>query len=203
MYLLNKVIRLIKKTFIRKRTIDIVSLFQSCDNTVRFESIGLIEGFKYISIGSNTSFQRDLYLTAWDRYREQQFIPEIKIGSDCAIGAWNHITCINRIEIGDGLLTGKWVTITDNSHGTTEYKDLRIPPAKRKIHSKGPVIIGDNVWIGDKATILSGVKIGDGAIIAANSVVTKDVPSFSVVAGVPAKIIKRISPYIRNNSKIL
>lgn len=195
MNLLNNIIKLLKKTLVGERSIDFVSAFQSCDNTVRFESIGLIEGFKYISIGSNTSFQRDIYLTAWDRYCEQQFFPEIKIGSDCAIGAWNHITCINRIVIGNGLLTGKWVTITDNSHGTTDYKDLRIPPAKRKIHSKGPVIIGNNVWIGDKATILAGVKIGDGAVIAANSVVTKDVPSFSIVAGTPAKIIKVVSPF--------
>ena len=191
MILFNKVIKLLKKALIGERSIDIVSLFQSCSNTVRFDNIGLIEGYKYISIGSNTSFQRDLYLTAWDQYGDQQFVPELKIGSDCFIGAWNHITCVNRIVIGNGLLTGKWVTITDNSHGTTDYKDLQIPPAKRKIYSKGPIIIGNNVWIGDKATILAGVTIGDGAVIAANSVVTKDVPPFSVVAGSPAKIIQQ------------
>lgn len=62
-------------------------------------------------------------------------------------------------------------------------------PQKRPITSKGPVIIGDNVWIGDKATILPGVTIGDGAVIAANAVVTENVPEFSVVAGIPAKVI--------------
>ena len=55
------------------------------------------------------------------------------------------------------------------------------------------MIIGDNVWIGDKATILPGVTIGEGAIIAANAVVTKNVPAFSVAAGNPAKIIKSVS----------
>ena len=59
--------------------------------------------------------------------------------------------------------------------------------------SKGGIVIGDNVWIGDKCTILSGVSIGDGCIIAANSVVTQNVPSYSVVAGVPARIIKQLS----------
>ena len=59
--------------------------------------------------------------------------------------------------------------------------------------SKGPVIIGDNVWIGDKATILGGVTIGESVIIAANSVVTKDVPPYSVVAGIPAKVIKKMN----------
>jgi acetyltransferase-like isoleucine patch superfamily enzyme len=64
-------------------------------------------------------------------------------------------------------------------------------PIKRSLFSKGPVIIGDNVWIGDKATILPGVSIGNGAVIAANAVVTKDVPAYSVAAGNPARIIKQ------------
>jgi acetyltransferase-like isoleucine patch superfamily enzyme len=83
------------------------------------------------------------------------------------------------------------VTITDNSHGRTDADSLDVPPAHRDIVSKGPVIIGKNVWIGDKATILPGVKIGDGAVIAANAVVTKDVPAKCVVAGSPARPIAR------------
>ena len=189
MNITNRILQKVNKILSANNSKNIVTLFKSCDNTVRFESIGLIEGFKYISIGSNTSFQRDIYLTAWDEYGKQEFTPEIIIGSDCAIGAWNHITCINKIVIGSGLLTGKWVTITDNSHGKTDYESLQIPPAKRMIYSKGPIIIGNNVWIGDKVTILAGVTIGDGAVIAANSVVTKDIPSFAVAAGSPAKII--------------
>ena len=89
------------------------------------------------------------------------------------------------------MLTGKWVTITDNSHGETDKDTLGMRPQKRTITSKGPVVIGNNVWIGDKATILPGVTIGDGAVIAANAVVTKDVPPYSVVGGNPAKVIKR------------
>lgn len=59
--------------------------------------------------------------------------------------------------------------------------------------SKGPVIIGQNVWVGDKATILPGVTIGDGAVIGANSVVTKDVPPYSIVGGNPAKVLKQLN----------
>ena len=117
--------------------------------------------------------------------------PFLKIGSHCSFGAYNHITCANRVIIGDSCLTGKWVTITDNSHGETDLDSLCLPPGKRPITSKGPVVIGNNVWIGDKATILPGVTIGDGAVIAANAVVTKDVPDYSVVGGNPAKILKR------------
>ena len=191
MNFLNRVIKKIKK-LTAEDSVNIITLFKSCDSTVRFESIGQIEGFKYISIGSNTSFQRDIYLTAWDQYGNQEFTPEIIIGSDCAIGAWNHITCTNKIVIGSELLTGKWVTISDNSHGATDYESLQTPPAKRNIYSKGSIIIGKNVWIGDKATILAGVTIGDGAVIAANSVVTKDIPPFSVVVGSPARIIQQV-----------
>ena len=72
----------------------------------------------------------------------------------------------------------------------TDYDSLHIPPLKRNLFSKGPVIIGKNVWIGDKATILPGIIVGDGAIIAANSVVTKNVPAYGVVGGNPAKLIK-------------
>ena len=116
--------------------------------------------------------------------------PFLKIGNHCCFGAYNHITCANRVVIGDNCLTGKWVTITDNSHGETDYESLRLPPGKRPITSKGDVVIGNNVWIGDKATVLPGVTIGDGAVIAANAVVTKDVPEYSVVGGNPARILK-------------
>ena len=68
------------------------------------------------------------------------------------------------------------MTITDNSHGQTDEKTLNTPPGKRPLVSKSDgVIIGNNVWIGEKATILPGVHIGDSVVIAANSVVTKDI----------------------------
>lgn len=114
------------------------------------------------------------------------------IGDNCAIGRFSHITAVNKIVIGNNLLTGGFVLITDNSHGHLDYDSLHVHPLKRPIESKGEVIIGNNVWIGDKATILPGVHIGDGCIIAANSVVTHDVPSYSIAAGVPAKVIKTI-----------
>lgn len=78
----------------------------------------------------------------------QNLIPLIEIGDNCNFGAYNHITSINKIQIGNGLLTGKWVTITDNSHGNTDVVCLGIEPAYRPLFSKGPVIIGKNVWIG-------------------------------------------------------
>ena len=96
---------------------------------------------------------------------------------------YNHITSINEIIIGDNLLCGRWVTISDNSHGQTDSESLQLSPIERNLYSKGPVRIGRNVWIGDKATILPNVSIGDGAVIGANTVVTKDVPAYHVAVG--------------------
>lgn len=167
------------------------SLFKSCPPSVRFAKIGMLHDPKYISIGEKCSFQNYLYLTAWKEYQGEHFTPELTIGNNGSFGAFNHITCINKVKIGDNCLTGKWVTISDNNHGTTDFDTLHEAPSIRKLYTKGQVIIGNNVWIGDKATILGGVTIGDGAVIAANSVVTKDVPAYSVVGGNPAKVIKR------------
>jgi acetyltransferase-like isoleucine patch superfamily enzyme len=166
--------------------------FKEAGEGLTFLGIGDLQGAEYISIGDHSGFGPGLFLTAWDNYREQRFSPRIEIGNNCAFGAFNHITCINQIKIGDNCLTGKWVTITDNSHGANVAEELNVPPGERPLYSKGPVIIGDNVWIGDKATVLPGVHIGNNVIIAANAVVTKDVPDNCTVAGVPAKIIKRL-----------
>lgn len=162
-------------------------------NCCYFRSVAQLHDPQFIHIGSNNGFGRELYLTAWGVSKNN---PVLRIGSNCSFGAYNHITCANRVTIGDSLLTGKWVTITDNSHGETDKATLDMRPQKRPITSKGPVTIGNNVWIGDKATILPGVTIGDGAVIAANAVVTKDVPAYSVVGGNPAKIIKQINSEI-------
>lgn len=149
-------------------------------------------GGKYISVGNDTTIGKNVILTAWDKYGTDFFSPQIIIGDSCSIGDEANITAINSIYIGNNVLTGREILITDNSHGESEKMLSNIPPAKRSLYSKGPVIIDDNVWIGDKASILPGVHIGAGCIIAANAVVTKDIPPYCVVAGVPAKIIKRL-----------
>lgn len=150
-------------------------------------------GEQYISIGDDFVLGNDSRLTAWDCYNDQCFTPEIQIGNNCSIGQQSHITAINRIVIGNNVLTGPKVLITDNAHGEFKAEQLVIAPLQRPLYSKGAVIIDDNVWIGEKASIMPGVHIGKGAIIAANSVVTHDIPGYSLAAGVPAKIIKQIT----------
>lgn len=151
-------------------------------------------GIGRISIGEQTRIGRYAVITAWEKINKEVFSPQIVIGNDCAIGEFVHITAINSITIGNNVLMGRRVTITDNSHGiNSSIAELQLPPNQRKLYSKGPVVIEDNVWIGDKATILAGVKIGYGSIVGANAVVTKDVPAYSIVGGIPAKVLRTIN----------
>lgn len=150
-----------------------------------------IVGGKYIRIGDTVKIGKCSTVSAWVFDKSNTEI-RICIGNNVVIGSFNHITAYNSIIIEDYVLLGKFVTITDNSHGKNSVEELSIPPIKRVLYSKGGVTIKKNVWIGDKVTILPGVTIGEGAIVGANSVVTKDVPAYSVVCGNPARIIKYI-----------
>jgi lipopolysaccharide O-acetyltransferase len=116
----------------------------------------------------------------------------LNIGSSVQINDRCHIAALCSIEIGDNVLIASNVFITDHDHGDSSSESLKIPPAQRKLYYS-PVKIGNNVWIGQNVVILKGVTIGESSIIAAGSVVTRDIPSFCVAAGVPATILKQIS----------
>ena len=165
----------------------ISSRLGSCGKGTRFSKVEYLTGHQHIHVGKNTIFLPHLFLTAWGEYDDSI---KISIGDYCSIGAYCHISAYNKVSIGNHVLIGKWVSIVDNDHGETNKESLMIPPLERELVSKGPIVIGNHVWIGDKVTILSGVTIGNNSVIAANSVITKDVPPFSVVAGNPGKVIK-------------
>lgn len=153
-----------------------------------------IRGARYISIGKNFDAAKYLTLLAFNEYRKtnKEYKPLIEIGDDVTITEFCQISCIDYIKIGNGVLLGRNVFISDNNHGMGNCGDKNMPPVERTLTSKGPVIIGDNVWIGRNVTIMSGVTVGEGAVIGANAVVTHDIPAYSVAVGCPAKIIKRI-----------
>lgn len=165
---------------------------RECGNKCVISKNFTLVGGKNITIGKCVLFSKNITLSAWDNFHGQTFQPNILIGDNCSFGEGAHITSINSIEIGNGVLMGKNVTITDNSHGYCSKDEAEIPPIRRTLFSKGAVIIGDNVWIGDKVTVLPNVSIGEGCIIGANSVVTKDLPANSICAGNPCKIIKKL-----------
>lgn len=117
----------------------------------------------------------------------------IVFGEDCHIGDSVHIASNDLVELGDNCLLASKIYISDLSHGSYGTEPHSFPdtvPNDRPLVSD-PVRIGDNVWIGDNAVVLPGVSIGSGCVVGANSTVTKSVPDACIVAGSPAKVIKR------------
>lgn len=116
--------------------------------------------------------------------RHAYFSPKVSLGDYSGIGvnAKIHGTC----EIGSYVMMGENCIIITRNHS---HERVDIPMMQQGFESERPVVIGSDVWIGDRVTILPGVHIGDGSIIAAGAVVTHDVPPYSVCAGVPARVI--------------
>ena len=137
---------------------------------------------KDVGIGANT------YLGPVVDYMGVAYNPKIIIGDGTRVGKNCSIAAIHRVEIGKNVLFAGHVHITDHSHG---YEDISRPMNVQLLTSKGPVIIEDDCWLGFSSEILSGVHIGKHCVVAARAVVTKDVPAYSIVAGNPAKVIKR------------
>lgn len=112
--------------------------------------------------------------------------PRLVIGNGVAASDYFHVAAVHSVTIGDNVLIGSGVLITDHGHGSygNGGDAPSVPPNRRPLHVKGPVRIGKNVWLGDGVRVLSGVSIGDNAVIAANTVVRDDVPE-SCVFGAP------------------
>lgn len=157
-----------------------------------------VKGHKYIHIGDNFVACPGFRIECWDKYGNIIHQPSIQIGDNVCFNYNCHIGAIDRIVIGNNVLVGSHVLITDHSHGKSDYNNLLIPPMKRNLYSKGPVIIDDNVWIGEGVCILPNVHIGANCIIGANAVVTSDIPSNCVVAGNPAVVIREVIQYLKN-----
>lgn len=108
--------------------------------------------------------------------------PGVRFGRDCFLNFGCTLLALGGIEIGDGAFIGPHCVLA------TEYHPEQ--PSRRHQLLTKPIAIGRNAWLGANVTVLAGVTIGENAIVAAGSVVTKDVPANTVVAGVPAKVIR-------------
>jgi acetyltransferase-like isoleucine patch superfamily enzyme len=117
-------------------------------------------------------------------YLETHDSGEIEIGKRVRINAGTYITARSGVRIGDDTLVGEYTSIRDANHGTAAGR-----PIRSQSHDIAAIEIGRDVWIGRGCCILKGVRIGDGAVVGANSVVTADVPSGAVVAGSPARAL--------------
>lgn len=151
-----------------------------------------VYGHKYIKIGHSFNARSGFRIECIEKYEENTFTPQVCIGDNVSFNLNCHVGAINKIIIGNNVLIGSNVLITDHSHGNNSLSQIDIQPIKRPLYSKGPVIIEDNVWIGEGVCILPNVTIGQNSIIGANSVVTKDIPPYSIAGGNPAMVIKSL-----------
>ncbi len=147
-------------------------------------------GAKFVQLGENVILKGPLRLEAYDEYKGQKFTPLIHIGDNAVINSYCHIGCINEIRIGKYTTVAERCYITDHMHGESILEHVQMHTYARPLYSKGKVCIGDCVQIGEGCVIMPGVTIGEHSIIGSNSVVTKDVPPYSIVAGNPAKVLK-------------
>lgn len=139
---------------------------------------------------------KGLTLGRFCRFELEGYKKSLLIGNNCEMGDMTHIVALDKIEIGNNVLIASKCFISDTSHGFYSKKNGETQstpyetPNARCLCCK-PVIIEDNVWIGENVVILSGCSIGFGCIIGANSVVTGNIPANSIAVGTPARVIKK------------
>ena len=140
----------------------------------------VITGIEKIRVGDGTRIMANSYIYGHDGV--------LSIGKDCS---FNHNVMIaasqGEISIGDNVLIGPNSVLRAADH---EFKDIEVP-IRRQGHRSGKIILENNVWLGAGVIVTTNVTIGEGSIVAAGAVVTKDIPPFVIVGGVPAKVIKK------------
>lgn len=176
-----------KAMYIKNKNIDM------SESAVVFSETSINASLGQIKIGERTCVRGMLEIQ-----REQG---KIFIGDDCYVGDHSRIWSADSIIIGNNVLIAHNVNIFDNDTHPIDKYERRDDAMEiiwngtrnnySSLHCK-PVAIGNDVWIGCNSIILKGVTIGEGSIVAAGSVVTKDVPENVIVAGNPAKIVKRL-----------
>jgi acetyltransferase-like isoleucine patch superfamily enzyme len=133
-----------------------------------------------LQIGSGTLLEPGVWITMPGDAR-------VTIGEGCFLNLGVMVACVERVEIGDHCMFANGCFVSDGSH---RFDDPTRPVTWQGFETKGPTRIGDNVWCGVNVVITSGVTVGERCVIGANSVVTKDLPPYSIAAGAPARVIR-------------
>jgi acetyltransferase-like isoleucine patch superfamily enzyme len=135
-----------------------------------------------LEIGPQTLFEPGVWITAPGAAR-------VRIGAGSFFNLGVMVAAVDLVEIGDHCMFANGCFITDGDH---RFDDPGKPVPWQGFSSKGPTRVGDNVWCGAHVVITSGVTVGERCVIGANSVVTEDIPPFSIAAGAPARVLRTI-----------
>lgn len=162
--------------------------FISVGKNVKFEPFCEIQGLSRngIVMGDNVTIGRNVMIRPSSYYGVGNIGDGLLIGNNSSIGPASYIGCAGKISIGNDVMIGPRVSFFAENHN---FDSDNISIKSQGVTNKG-IIVNDNCWIGSGAILLDGVEIGDGSVIAAGAIVTKSFPKNSVLAGVPAKIIK-------------
>jgi acetyltransferase-like isoleucine patch superfamily enzyme len=135
-----------------------------------------------LELGPHVLLEPDVWITAPGAAR-------VRIGTGTFLNIAVMVAAVELVEIGDHCMLANGCFVTDGNH---RYDDPHRPVPWQGFTTKGPTRIGDNVWCGANVVVTSGVTIGERCVIGANSVVTRDIPAFSVAAGSPARVLRRV-----------
>ncbi|WUJ69764.1 acyltransferase [Kribbella soli] len=136
-----------------------------------------------LEVGANTMFEPNVWITIGDD-------GQVRIGEGTFLNVAVMVAALDLVEIGSHCMLANGCFVTDANH---RFDDPDRPVPWQGFDSKGPTRIGDNVWLGANVVVTSGVTIGERCVIGANSVVTQDIPSYSVAAGAPAKVLRAVT----------
>ena len=145
----------------------------------------VLEAFREgrLEVGEHTLFEPGVWITAPGSAR-------IRIGSGSFLNINVMVAAVELVEIGDHCMLANGCFVSDADH---RFDDPGVPVTYQGFTTKGPTRIGDNVWCGANVVVTSGVTIGERCVIGANSVVTRDIPAFSIAVGAPARVIRGVA----------
>jgi acetyltransferase-like isoleucine patch superfamily enzyme len=142
-----------------------------------------IEGEERIAVGSGVFVGSG----CWLHTEGEGTAVALEIGDGSSIGAYSALSAVHSVKIGKRVLTARHIYVSDHSH---DFADLDVAVRDQGLDKIAPVEIADGAWLGESVVVLPGVRIGRGAVIGANSVVTSDVPDGGIAVGAPARVVR-------------
>lgn len=159
-----------------------------------------IENGRYISLGDKVFLEKNVTLKVLEEFSNYGFrIPNLKIDSGVLVGKGTIIAAAKFIHIKKDVLIASNCYIGDHDH---EYSNINIPVRDQGYKNVKEVVIEEGAWIAANVTICSGVTVGKNSVIGANSVVTQDIPPYSLALGLPAKVVKRYNSTTKKWEKV-